>query len=267
MCNLVTSVPAATPHALDTDRRYVRQIKMVGFGDAAQARLAASKVLVIGAGGLGSPLLSYLAAAGVGTLGIIDDDRVELSNLNRQILHETADIGRKKTDSARDRLEELNPDCHILPLSLHLDDDNAAFITAGYDVIADGSDNFTTRFAVNRAAITQRIPLVSAAVRRWGGQISTFAPHLADRSGCYQCFVSPDAPEINSCREEGVIGAACGVLGSLQALEVINTLLGAPKLVGKLLLFNGEDFSQRIIQLPCDPACAVCSNHNSNSIA
>lgn len=240
---------------LDEQRRYARQIQLPGFGEASQAQLKQARVLVIGAGGLGAPVLSYLAAAGVGTLGIVDHDRVELSNLNRQIVHENGDIGRLKAESAHDRVEELNPLVKVELFAERLTEENTERILSGFDVVADGCDNFETRFAVNRACLALRTPLVSAAVRGWEGQVATFAPHLAADSACYACFVSPDAPEINTCREAGIIGPLCGIIGSMQALEVIHTLLGAPQLLGKLLLMNGRDFTQRILRLPHDPAC------------
>lgn len=241
--------------SLDEQRRYARQIQLPGFGEESQARLKHARVLVVGAGGLGAPVLSYLAAAGVGTLGIVDHDRVELSNLNRQIVHETGDIGRLKTESAHDRVEELNPHVKVEVFAEQLTEENAERIISGFDIVADGCDNFETRFAVNHACLTLGKPLVSAAVRGWEGQIATFAPHLVRDGACYACFVSPDAPEINTCREAGIIGPLCGIVGSMQALEVIHTLLGQPKLLGSLLLFNGRDFSQRILRLPRDPAC------------
>lgn len=244
--------------SLEEQRRYARQIQLQGFGGDAQETLKKARVLVIGAGGLGAPLLSYLAAAGIGTLGVIDDDRVELSNLNRQILHETADIGRLKADSAHDRIGELNPLVHVIAYKQKLTEANADAIISGFDIVADGCDNFETRFTVNRACLALRIPLVSAAVKGWEGQLSTFAPHLEAGSACYACLVSHDAPEINTCREAGIIGPLCGVLGSLQAIEVMHTLLSAPRLLGSLLLFDGRHFTQRVVKLHRDPACTDC---------
>lgn len=243
---------------LEEQRRYIRQIQLKDFGEQAQERLASARVLVIGAGGLGAPLLSYLAAAGVGTLGVIDHDRVELSNLNRQILHETGDIGRLKADSAQDRIGELNPLVTVHATSCKLTDANAEEMIAGYDVVADGCDNFETRFAVNRTCVRLHKPLVSAAVRGWDGQVSTFAPHLRADAPCYQCLVSPDAPEINTCREAGIIGPVCGVVGSMQALEVLHVLLGKPRLVGTLAIFNGRDFRQRLVRVIRDRECITC---------
>lgn len=242
----------------DEQRRYARQIQLPGFGEDAQSAIKAARVLVVGAGGLGAPLLSYLAAAGVGTLGIVDHDRLELSNLNRQIVHETGDIGRLKAESARDRVEELNPLTQVVTYAEKLAGANAEHIISQFDVVADGCDNFESRFAVNRACIALRKPLVSAAVRGWDGQLATFAPHLHDDAPCYQCLVSPNAPEINTCRDAGIIGPLCGIIGSMQALEVIHVILGTPQLVGKLLVYSARNFSQRMLTLPRDPQCNAC---------
>jgi molybdopterin/thiamine biosynthesis adenylyltransferase len=216
-------------------------------------------VLVIGAGGLGAALISYLAAAGIGHLAIADDDRVELSNLNRQILHETGDIGRPKVQSAADRVAELNPDTQTLLIQERLTAANMAQYVADCDIVADGCDNFETRHAINAACVSLRKPLVSAAVIGMQGQLSTFAPHLGADAPCYRCFVPEDAPNANTCREAGILGPLCGVLGSMQALEVIHTLRSTPQLVGKLLLFDGALLTQRIAELPRDPACRVCA--------
>lgn len=245
--------------SFEEQRRYARQIQCAGFGEASQLALKQARVLVVGAGGLGSAVLSYLAAAGVGTLGVIDDDRVELSNLNRQIIHETGDVGRLKAQSAYDRIEELNPHVTVKHHAMKLEAANAEAIIAEYDVVADGCDNFETRFAVNRACIALKKPLVSAAVRGWDGQIASFAPHLVPHSACYQCLVSPEAPEINTCHESGIIGPLCGVLGSLQAMEVLHWLLGSPALVSRLLIVNGRNFNQRIVSLAPDESCGACN--------
>ncbi len=217
--------------------------------------LSNARVLVIGAGGLGAASLSYLAAAGIGTLGVIDHDRVELSNLNRQILHETGDIGRLKVESAEDRIHELNPLVSFTRYAERLTAENADKIISGYDLVVDGCDNFETRFAVSDACVKAKIPLVSAAVRGWDGQIATFAPHLSATAPCYRCYVAPEAPDANSCREAGIVGPLCGIVGSMQALEAIHVLLGKPQLAGRLLLLDGKNFSQRIVVLPKDPHC------------
>ena len=239
---------------LDQQRRYARQIMLSEIGEAGQQKLLDAGVLIIGAGGLGSALISYLAAAGVGHLGIIDGDRVELSNLARQIIHETGDVGRLKVESARDRIAELNPDVKVTLYPYALTAENALSLIHDYDVIADGCDNFATRFIVNKICVEQKKPLVSASIAGFDGQVMTIV-----NTPCYQCFVSPDAPEANTCRESGVIGPLAGAIGSLQALEVIRTLLGTPAYVGKLALYNGRDGTQRVTQLVRDSACPICT--------
>jgi adenylyltransferase/sulfurtransferase len=243
---------------LDQQRRYARQIMLADVGEAGQRTLLNARVLVVGAGGLGSALISYLAAAGVGTIGIIDPDRVELSNLARQIIHETGDIGRLKVDSASDRVAEINPEVRVITYPHALDETNAARIFADYDLIADGCDNFATRFIVNRAALARRIPLVSAAIAGWAGQVMTIAPHLAPETGCYQCYAHPDAPEANTCRESGIMGPLAGIIGSIQALEVINTLLSRPALLGKIVHYDGQRMTQRHSTLGRDASCGAC---------
>jgi adenylyltransferase/sulfurtransferase len=243
---------------LALQRRYARQIMLADVGDAGQQQLLNARVLIIGAGGLGSALISYLAAAGVGSIGIIDDDRVELSNLARQIIHETGDIGRLKVDSASDRIAELNPDVTVTTYPHALTAENAHDIIRDYDIIADGCDNFATRFIVNAACVALKIPLVSAAIAGWQGQVMTIAPHLAAGSGCYQCFASPEAPEANTCRDSGIIGPLAGIIGSMQALEVVNTILGRPALISKLLRYDGKTMAQRLVTTTRDAACAVC---------
>lgn len=232
---------------------------LADVGDAGQQKLLAARVLVVGAGGLGSPLISYLAAAGVGTIGVIDPDRVELSNLARQILHESGDIGRLKVESASDRVAELNAEVTLIPHPFALDASNAESIIANYDVVADGCDNFATRFAVNRTCLKLKKPLVSAAIAGWDGQVMSIAPHMAHDTGCYQCLVSPEAPEANTCRESGVIGPLAGIVGSMQALEVINMILGRPALIGKLARFDGHSLSQRTSATARDAACSACA--------
>lgn len=223
------------------------------FGVEGQQRLLAARVLVVGAGGLGSPLISYLAAAGIGTLGVADPDRVELSNLARQILFETGDIGRVKVDAASDRVAELNPETQFIPHALEVNRENVEKLIAGYDVVADGCDNFETRFAVNEACVKLGKPLVSAAITGWQGQLMT-----VDSSPCYQCLVHPQAPEMNTCRESGVVGPLAGVIGSMQALEVIRVLLGRAALTGKLTIYDGKTGQQRVAEVTHDPACPVC---------
>lgn len=244
---------------LDQQRRYARQIMLGDIGAAGQQKLLNARVLIIGAGGLGSALISYLAAAGIGHLGIIDDDRVELSNLARQIIHETGDIGRLKVESAEDRIAELNPEVKVATYPFALTAENAADIISQYDIIADGCDNFGTRFVVNAECLRQKKPLVSAAIAGWAGQVMTIAPHLASGTGCYQCLVNPEAREANTCRETGVIGPLAGIIGSCQALEVINIILGRPALIGKLAVYDGHTMGQRVSTLSRDAACPVCT--------
>ncbi len=242
--------------------RYARHIILKEVGGAGQARLLKAKVLVIGAGGLGSPLLMYLAAAGVGTLGIIDDDAVGLSNLQRQIVHSTANIGRPKTDSAAEAIQAVNPDVTVVRHQTRIDADNAIEIISGYDVIADGCDNFETRFLVNDACFFAQRPLVSAALGQFEGQLATF--RAFDRSGsfpCYRCiFPEPPPPgTVPSCAEGGILGAIAGVMGTLQGVEVLKQILeiGAD-LSGYLMIYDalGTDF--RKIAVRPDPACALC---------
>lgn len=239
--------------------RYARHIVLKEVGGAGQLALRAAAVAVVGAGGLGSPCLMYLAAAGVGRLTIIDDDRVALSNLQRQVLHGTPDVGRAKTDSARNALGRLNPHVDVVTHAVRLDDGNAAGLLAGHDVIADGSDSFATRLAVGDAAHTLRIPLVSAAVSAFDGQLSTFRgwePGLP----CYRCLVG-EATERpgTSCADTGVLGALTGVMGSLQALEVIRAIVGfGDSLAGRLLLYDALAARMRTILLPKDPGCRGC---------
>lgn len=239
---------------MNDPRRYARHILLPEIGEAGQQKLADSAVLVIGAGGLGSAVIAYLAAAGIGRIGIIDHDHVELSNLQRQIIHEDGDIGRLKVESAADRISELNPHCAVDIYPRRLVAENAASIIARYTIVADGCDNFTTRLIVNAACMQSGIPLVSAAVKAFEGQLMTFP---ADgTSPCYQCFV-PESPPEASCKETGVIGPLCGVMGSMQALEVIKALLGLPTLSGKLLRYDALTHRQRISTLPRNAECPL----------
>ncbi|MFZ4125929.1 MAG: HesA/MoeB/ThiF family protein [Rickettsiales bacterium] len=243
------------PLTLDQQRRYARQIMLPEIGEAGQQKLVSAHVLVIGAGGLGSALIPYLAAAGIGHIGIIDDDRVELSNLARQVIHETGDIGRLKVESAADRVSELNPDVRVTIYPEALSAENAEKMIAQYDVVADGCDNFATRFAVNAACVKLGKPLVSAAISGFNGQVMS----IANGSACYACFMHPDAPEANSCKESGVIGPLAGMIGSAQALEVVRMILGSPALVGKIAVFDGHTHHQRMVAIQKDAACKLCS--------
>ena len=240
--------------------RYARHIVLREVGGPGQAKLRAARVLVIGAGGLGSPVLLYLAAAGVGTLGIVDFDTVSLSNLQRQIAHATDQVGRLKTDSAADMIGALNPGVKVERHTLRIAADNAVDLIARYDVIADGSDNFPTRFLVNDACYFAKRTLVSAAVTEFDGQLATFKAH--DHEGpCYRClFPEPPPPgTARSCSETGVLGAAAGVMGTLQALEVIKEITGAGEsMAGRLLIYDALGARFRKVKVPPDPACALC---------
>ena len=247
--------------------RYARHILLREVGGGGQQRLLKSRVLVIGAGGLGSPLLMYLAAAGVGTLGIVDDDIVDLSNLQRQIIHNTSDVGRAKVDSARDTITALNPDVTVIPHQTRFTAANALTLMSDYDLVADGSDNFATRFLVNDAAYFSKIPLVSGAILRFDGQIATFAPHRPGPDGasgpCYRCIFREPPPEgqIPSCAEAGVLGALCGMIGSLQATEILKELMGiGESMSGSLLVSDGLGTEFRKIKVRRDPGCPLCGD-------
>ena len=238
-------------------RRYARHILLPEVGGVGQARLLGARVLVIGAGGLGSPVILYLAAAGIGTIGVVDDDRVDLSNLQRQVLHATSRIGTAKVESARAAVTQVNPEVRLEAHDVRLDADNALDLISGYDIVADGSDNFATRFLVNDACRLARKTLVSAAVLRFDGQLATFkAP-----GPCYRCLYAAEPPEgeVLSCAQAGVLGAMAGVMGTLQAVEVLKELLGiGDSLAGSLLIVDGLATGFRKIRLKPDPACALC---------
>jgi adenylyltransferase/sulfurtransferase len=249
----------------DELERYARHIILKEVGGAGQQRLRQAKVLVVGAGGLGAPLLIYLAAAGIGTLGIVDDDVVSLSNLQRQIVHDSASVGRPKTQSAAARLAEINPGVAVIQHTERLTPANAAALIGRYDLIADGCDNFPTRFLLNDACYFAKKTLVSGAVSQFDGQVSTFKPHVAAPGGghypCYRClFPEPPPPDgAASCAEAGILGALAGVIGSLQASEVLKEILGIGEtLAGRLLLYDGLGARIRTITLKADPACALC---------
>jgi len=247
--------------------RYARHILLREVGGTGQEKLLKSRVLVIGAGGLGSPVLLYLAAAGVGTLGIVDNDDVDLSNLQRQVLHTTPDIGRPKVTSAAETLAAINPDVKVITHNMRFEASNALELLSGYDLIADGSDNFSTRFLVNDAAYFAKVPLVSGAILRFDGQVSTFKPHVLDESGnagpCYRCIFREPPPEgqIPSCAEAGVLGALCGMIGSLQATEILKELMGiGESLSGSLLITEGLGTEFRKIKVRRDPGCPLCGD-------
>lgn len=241
--------------------RYARHIVLREIGGGGQARLKAAKVLVIGAGGIGSPVIQYLAAAGVGLIGIVDDDRVEASNLQRQTIFGSDDVGKRKTVAAKARAYALNPHVDVFGILVRVDASNADSVVGDFDVVIDGTDNFATRLAVADACLRHRIPLVSAAVAEFEGQLGVFRGWEADRP-CYRCFVGndPERPEA-TCAEQGVLGALTGVMGSLAALEAIRAI--APfgeDSAGKLLLVDALAMRFRTLTLPKDPGCPACGS-------
>jgi len=239
--------------------RYARHIVLKEIGGAGQARLKAGRVAVIGAGGIGSPALQYLTAAGIGHLRVIDDDRVELSNLQRQTLFGGDDLGQPKTAAAAIALRRLNPNVTIEPVRARIGSGNARDLLAGVEIVLDGCDNFETRLAVADAALALRIPLVSAAVGQFDGQLAIYRGWEADKP-CYRCLVGgdPERPGLN-CSEAGVIGAMTGVMGSLAALEVIRALVPfGDDPAGKLLLADALAFRFRTMRLAKDPGCSAC---------
>jgi adenylyltransferase/sulfurtransferase len=236
--------------------RYARHIILPEIGGAGQMRLLKAKVAIVGAGGIGSPLIASLVAAGVGRLTVFDDDVVDLSNLQRQTLFTTADVGRFKVDVAAERASALNPDVTLTPVRERLTADNAEALLAGHDVVVDGCDNFATRLAVADAALALRIPLVSAALGRFEGQLAVYRGWKADKP-CYRCFVGsdPDRPDV-SCADQGVLGALTGLVGSLAAMETMRLLTGfGEDMAGKLLLIDALAPRFRTIALPKDPGC------------
>ena len=238
--------------------RYNRHIILPQVGEDGQRKLKQSRVLLVGAGGLGSPIALYLAAAGVGTIGLVDFDNVDLSNLQRQILHGSAAIGSPKIDSARDRLLDINPKVHVEPYNTRLTSANALDIARGYDLIIDGTDNFATRYLVNDTSVLLGIPNVYGSVYRFEGQASVFG----HRDGpCYRClFREPPPPElVPSCAEAGVLGVIPGLIGTIQATEAIKLLLGVGEtLVGKLLMVDAMTMAFRTIEIRRDPQCPAC---------
>ena len=249
-------------HADFTDdeiTRYSRHILLPEVGGTGQAKLREARVLVIGAGGLGSPLLLYLAAAGVGTIGLVDDDTVDLSNLQRQVAHTTGRLGMSKVRSATLAAHAINPATIIEPHETRLTPANARGLVERYDLVCDGSDNFDTRFLVADACTAARKTLVSAAVLRFDGQLSTFKPH--EGGPCYRCLhpAPPPPGMIPACSEAGILGAVAGVMGTLQATEVLKEIMGiGESLSGRLLIWDALAARIRTIRLPKDPACPGC---------
>ncbi|GBC88445.1 putative adenylyltransferase/sulfurtransferase MoeZ [bacterium HR13] len=243
-------------------KRYARHIILPEVGGKGQEKLLNSKVLVIGAGGLGSPSIFYLAAAGVGTIGIVDFDVVDFSNLQRQILHTTDRVGVPKVESARMTIERLNPDVKVITYNTMLNKHNIMDIIKDYDVVLDGTDNFPTRFLINDACFFAGKPLVSAAMLRFEGQISVFDFRNKEQSPCYRClFPEPPPPGlVPSCQEAGILGSIGGIMGCIQATEAIKLLLGIGELlVGKLLVMDALSMDFRKVKLRKDPNCPLCS--------
>ncbi len=242
--------------------RYARHLVLREIGGPGQGRIRAAKVLVVGAGGLGSPVALYLAAAGIGRLGLVDDDVVSLSNLQRQILYRTADVGRSKVTAGREALAALNPHVTVDIHPVRLTEANAMDLIGAYDIVADGSDNFATRFLVNDTCYFAQKTLVSAAITEFEGQLATYRGHLPGLP-CYRClFPAPPPPNtVRSCSETGVLGAAAGVMGALQALEVLKEAAGlGTGLAGRLLTYKALTAEFRTARLPKDPDCPLCGS-------
>ncbi|GAB3868229.1 adenylyltransferase/sulfurtransferase MoeZ [Nocardioides maradonensis] len=257
-------VEPAAELTIDEVRRYSRHLIIPDVGMAGQKRLKNAKVLVIGAGGLGSPALLYLAAAGVGTLGIVEFDEVDESNLQRQVIHGQSDIGRPKAVSAKESVAEINPLVNVIVHDTRLDNDNVKEIFSGYDLIVDGTDNFATRYMVNDAAYFLGIPYVWGSIYRFDGQASVFAPKQVEGAPCYRCLYPEPPPPgmVPSCAEGGVLGVLCASIGSIQVNEAIKVLTGIGEpLVGKLMIYDALEMEYRKLKVRKDPNCALCGDH------
>ena len=245
----------------DQIERYSRQVILPNVGGKGQEKLLGANVLVIGAGGLGSPASLYLAAAGVGRIGIVDSDKVELNNLQRQILHSTKNVGRPKVESGKERMREINPDVEVVPYNLRLTSANILDMVKDYDIIIDGSDNFPTRYLVNDACVLSKKPLSHGGIFRFDGQAMTILP---GKGPCYRClFPEPPPPgAVPSCQESGILGAVAGVIGVIQANEVLKFVLGIGEmLVGRLLVFNALNSSFRAVKVPKNRDCPICGEN------
>jgi molybdopterin/thiamine biosynthesis adenylyltransferase len=242
--------------------RYARHLILPEVGEEGQAKLLSSRVLVVGAGGLGSPVLLYLAAAGVGTIGIVDNDRVDLSNLQRQIVHATASVGAPKVESARDAIAAVNPGVQVEAHAQRLEPQNAEALVGGYDLVADGSDNFATRYLLTDICHRLGKPLVAGALSPFEGQLSTFKPYLGAGHPCYRCLFreAPPPDLVPRCETAGILGAVAGVIGTLQAVEVLKELLGlGDSLDGTLLLYDALATRFHRIRVAKDPDCPTCA--------
>ena len=239
----------------DEIERYARHLVLAEVGGPGQQRLKSARVGLIGLGGVGAPAALYLAAAGVGALRLIDDDTVALSNLQRQIAFDSADLGRPKVEAGAGALTALNPHVRIETVAERLDGQNAARLIEGCDVVIDGTDDFATRFAVNAACVAAGVPLVSGALGRWSGQVGVFAGRP-----CYRCLVPAVPPDAETCARVGVVGALAGVVGSMAALEAIKLIVGAGvPLTGRLLIYDGLAGTARTVAMAADPSCPVCA--------
>jgi sulfur-carrier protein adenylyltransferase/sulfurtransferase len=261
---LAPLVEPADELTIDEVRRYSRHLIIPDVGMSGQKRLKNAKVLVIGAGGLGSPALLYLAAAGVGTLGIAEFDEVDESNLQRQVIHGQSDIGKSKAQSAAESIAETNPYVHVVVHEERLDNDNVMQVFEGYDLIVDGTDNFATRYMVNDAAYFLGIPYVWGSIYRFDGQASVFAPTLAEDAPCYRCLYPEPPPPgmVPSCAEGGVLGVLCASIGSIQVNEAIKLITGiGDPAVGQLVIYDALELSWRKLKVRKDPNCALCGEH------
>jgi sulfur-carrier protein adenylyltransferase/sulfurtransferase len=257
-----TALNCAVDLTSDQLRRYARHLALPEIGLEGQKRLRTTRVLCIGAGGLGSPVAMYLAAAGIGSLGIVDFDRVEFSNLQRQVLHGSADVGRPKTQSAQERLASLNPEVEVVQYQARLTSENALEMIRPYDIVVDGTDNFPTRYLANDACVLLKKPNVYGSVLRFEGQAGLFAPHMG--GPCYRCLYPEPPPrgQAPSCEEAGVLGVLPGLIGLIQATEALKLALGiGTPLLNRLLLFNALEMKFREIKLKRDPQCPLCGDH------
>jgi sulfur-carrier protein adenylyltransferase/sulfurtransferase len=246
----------------DEIRRYSRHLILPEVGLTGQKKIKGTSVLCIGTGGLGSPIQMYLAAAGIGKIGVVDFDTVDYSNLQRQILHTEADVGRPKTESARETIQGLNPNCEVVLHNVRITSENALDLIRPYDIVVDGTDNFPTRYLTNDACVLLKKPNVYGSIFRFEGQASVFAPHLG--GPCYRCLYPEPPPPgmVPSCAEGGVLGVLPGIIGCIQATEILKLAIGrGSSLVGRLLLFNALDMKFRELKLRRDPECPICGEH------